>query len=179
MHPQDEYSKPNRAEQVWSHFSGMFGGDAVKRKFGTKPPTEWESALTYLTDNQLRHGLETIVKSGAEHIPTLPQFLHACRNSREWEDDGATRITATLTDKWGVAANNHLLAHVWKCAARKQFFDADQTRILVQFKNSWAEDMRADDKGEGISVEQQRVAWEDCMERADQQIAQLSQEKAA
>lgn len=152
----------------------MFGGDAVKRKFGTKPPAEWESALTYLTDNQLRHGLESTVKSGAEHIPTLPQFLSACRNAREYESDGAIKLEGPITDKWGVAANNHLLAHVWKCAARKRYFDGPQTMILVQFKNSWAEDMRADDRGDGLPIEQQQDAWHDCIKRAMAAIQAIS-----
>jgi hypothetical protein len=183
MRDQDEYSRPNLAQQLWAHFAALFGADAIKRKFGSTPPREWESALSYLTDAQIRHGMDTLVKSGAEHIPSLPQFIASCRTAREWaDDDGEIKKLESKFDKWGMAANRHLLAYAMKHPKRlapDSTFDpvthqavpgpltAKHTSVFVQFKNAWADDMRADDRGEGLPVEQQQEAWCDCMARAE------------
>lgn len=144
----------------------------MKRKFGVKPPLEWESALAYLTDDQLRHGMESLVKSGGEHVPSLPAFLALCRQAREWSDDPPPAITGPIWDKWLLAANRHLIAYLMAAAlARRVFRDADY-QVLLQFKNAWAEDMRADDKGAGLEIEAQQAAWRDCMARAEEQLAQ-------
>jgi len=147
----------------------MFGADAINRKFGRTPPMEWAAALSYLSELQLRHGLDVLMRSGAEHMPSLPAFLATCRAAREWNPDPAQAVTGPVAaDKWESTANMHLLAHVMKAGAHKSYYDEPQTRILVQLKNAWAEDMRADDRGEGVPVEVQRAAWRDCMDRAHQ-----------
>ena len=165
-------SSPSRAAQLWQHMAGMFGADAIKRKFGAQPPNEWESALSQLTDAQLRNGVEKLLRSGAEHVPALPQFLVMCHTAREFEDHSTLkRIEGTQFDTWGIAANFHLLAYVRTAAGNKRYFNPEQTGILVQFKNAWAEDMRADDKGEGIPIEKQKAAWKDCLQRAEAAMA--------
>lgn len=81
-------------------------------------------------------------------------------------------------DRWDIAGNRHLLERVWECAGAKRYFDAVETWVLVEFKNAWAEDMRADDKGEGVPIDKQKAAWQDCMERADAQIAAIEKKAA-
>ncbi len=198
MRTQDEYSTPNRAQQVWSHFSGLFGADALKRKFGPSPPAEWADQLSYLTDAQVRRGFEVTMNAGSAHVPTLPEFVAYCRNAREFESGDAPQLEGPRTDRWGVEANNHLLAQV---RAHAKYYSPDstyeydqkagkhlaksgpigraRTEIVVRWKNAWADDMRADDKGAGISIAKQKAAWQDCMDRADAEIAALSQGKAA
>ncbi len=102
-------------------------------------------------------------------------------------------------DKWTIAANQHLLAHLIKnlAAAKRMFPDSiprssrhpkdgrlvdwgpvteRNTQKLVAFKNAWAEDMRADDKGSGVPIEAQQQAWADCMARAEAEIARQEAE---
>lgn len=187
---QGEYSSPNRAQQVWSRFAGLFGADALKRKFGMTPPPEWESGLSELSDAQLVNGMARVKNSGSDHIPTLPAFLQLCRTSNEWHGPYVPKDPPITMDKWAIAANYHLMAHIRrhpkKYAPDSRYDGAVQagpltktyTGIVVQFKNAWAEDMRADDKGEGVTIAHQKAAWDDCMARADEQI-RLMQVKAA
>jgi hypothetical protein len=153
---------------LWQHLVGMFGADALNRKFGRQPPMEWGSALSYLSENQLRHGLDVLLRSGAEHMPSLPSFLASCRQAREWSGADADGVTlpAPIEDKWETAANNHLMAHVMLAAKGKSYFDPVQTRLLVEAKHAWADDMRAEDTGDGVPVDVQRAAWDDCIARA-------------
>lgn len=150
----------------------MFGADALARKFGKQPPAEWDGALSYLSDIQLCHGLETVMRGGSEHMPSLPAFLASCRNAREWQREEPVAIAGPSLDKWGIVANSHLLAYVIVKMGEKRCFDPDETRLLVQAKNAWAEDMRADDRGEGIDVSLQKAAWADCIARAEQRMFQ-------
>lgn len=91
-----------------------------------------------------------------------------------------------MRDTWlpyDTDANRHLLGYA---IAHPQFCHPDsaydpvthrsipgpigtsRTKILVQFKNSWAEDMRAEKRP---SIWQQQQAWADCMARAEAEIA--------
>jgi hypothetical protein len=169
MMPQAEYSTPSRADQLWRHLSGLFGAEALKRKFGTRPPAEWDGALRSLSDAQIANGVDRLLNSGSEHIPSLPQFLALCRQAREFEDrSGYERLPAKRYDKWDMAGNRHLLAYVLKAGfTEKRRFDEAKTRTLVAYKNAWVEDMRSAETGEeGMPVEAQKAAWEDCMQRA-------------
>jgi hypothetical protein len=158
----------------------MFGADALNRKFGKQPPREWEALLSHLTDAQLRHGMGTLAKSGAEHIPSLPQFIAMCRQAREFENFGdLPRIAPKMANNWTLTANRHLFAYILKCGALRRYFDEAETKILVAFKNAWAEDMAVDDKGQGIAITAQEAAWADCMERATQAGATGSSRRLA
>lgn len=102
-------------------------------------------------------------------------------------------------DRWDVAANRHLVAHLlrelWanprayghpasvhamRTMSREQFPNADASpefvravRTLVAYTRAWAQDMRemAAESGGVVPVELQRAAWEDCMARAEADIA--------
>jgi hypothetical protein len=142
----------------------MFGVDSLKRKYGLKPPDEWEASLSHLTDAQIRNGVDKLLKSGTEHMPSLPQFVAMCHQAREFEDrSDLPRLAGPKLDKWATAANLHLLDFVRTRAASRQHFDASATRILLEHRSAWAEDMRADDKGDGVPAEKQRKAWDECM----------------
>ena len=68
--------------------------------------------------------------------------------------------------RWAKAGNDHLLAFVLAGLKVSRFYNAEQTHTLVAFKNAWVEDMETDNRGEGISIEAQKEAWNDCMMRA-------------
>lgn len=80
-------------------------------------------------------------------------------------------------DKWGIEANQHLLALVLRNLGEKRTFDELQTRILVRYKNLWAEQMRLDDTGEGVPISEQREVWTECMRRAEEEIAACTASK--
>lgn len=97
---------------------GMFGGDAVERKFGSKPPPEWVGMLARLNDQQIDRGIRRLAYSGKPHMPTLPEFTKLCRSIGGDEFDEGDRPQRALPkpdavewNKWDMAANRHLLAH--------------------------------------------------------------------
>lgn len=133
-------------------------------------------------------------ESGPEKIPTPGQCWKISKELRIQRhvprEPSAPKFAG---DRWDIAANRHLLEQVRRHPKRyapdtsydpklRQVVPGPLTRaytaIVVHWKNAWVEDMRADDKGEGVSIEAQQRAWEDCMARADEQI-RLSQVEAA
>lgn len=71
-------------------------------------------------------------------------------------------------DHWDVAANNHLMAVVLRSLAVKRCYNPEETRILVRYKNAWAQDMRETAVNDEVDPQIQRTAWRDFMEGAAQ-----------
>lgn len=69
----------SRCSDLWQRLIGLFGADAVRRKFGDSPPPEWVSVIASLDDFQLQRGMRRLVYSGKAHVPTLPEFVKLCR----------------------------------------------------------------------------------------------------
>jgi len=108
-------------------------------------------------------------------------------------------------DQWDVAANRHLVAHLlrelranphkygqpasylaMRATTRRENPHADASpefmravETLVAYTRAWAQDMRemAAESGGVVPVDLQRAAWEDCMARAEADIA--TQRRAA
>ncbi len=174
----------DRADSVWRSFAGMYGGDAVDRKYGPKPPPEWVSAISGLKDHELQRGMRRIASGGKPHVPTLPEFLTACRRIGDDQEFGGQKQTqaltheATITDPWGAVANQHLLAYTLKHAAqfaggkpdnsRKRWLNC-RTQILVRWKNEWARLMREADEADR-EPQAQRNLWAACMAQAEDEI---------
>lgn len=146
----------------------MYGIDALMRKFGESPPMEWVSALAGLNDAQMQNGLRQLVKGGSAHVPTLPEFLKACREAREFQTPYKALPAQNQWDAWGVTANQHMLAEVLK---DPKFWHPDhqhgepgpigtrRTLILVQAKNRWAQMMRESADDGHMDVPSQKGAW--------------------
>lgn len=163
-----ERQSSQRTRELWAHLGALFGFDSVKRKFGQTPPMEWDAALSQLTDAQLNHGLNSVLSSGKQHMPSLPEFIAICRSAREWVNPGKPeqQIVDDRFDRWDVAANQHFLAEVLRAMNRGTPFTPGQTLAYLPWKHAWARDCREDDKGQGVPVETQRLWWDDCMARA-------------
>lgn len=119
MNPNEQQPLQSRASEVWRRMVGMFGGDAVERKFGPKPPPEWVAMLTRLNDQQIDRGIRRLAYSGKPHVPTLPEFTKLCRAVGGDEIDEGDRPQRALPkpeavdwNPWDVAANRHLLGHI-------------------------------------------------------------------
>jgi hypothetical protein len=117
MRPQ-ENSSPSRANEVWRRFVGMFGGDAVHRKYGQSIPPEWPAVLDKLPMREVERGMRRLVYSGRDAVPSLPAFVKLCRTIGDEIDDGPAEHRPALPapgdeqDAWQVAGNRHLQAHV-------------------------------------------------------------------
>lgn len=112
-------NKPSsRATEIWKRFVGMFGGDAVDRKFGKAPPPEWEAVVSMLMDFEIDRGMRRIIFSGKGHVPTLPEFVKFCRTIGGDDFDEGPRLAALPNpdgfkgDEWDMAAGRHLLAYI-------------------------------------------------------------------
>lgn len=162
-------SEPSRANEIWKRFAGMFGADALERKFGKEPPPEWQAMLGRLKGFEIDRGVRRLAYSGKPHVPTLPEFTRMCREIGGEYADAPVRPalpnpSAFTGDGWDIAGNMRLLKHittvlpkrsttlgrVLPCikAANGQFRSqaSDEqiasTQVLVEHKQAWSQEMR-------------------------------------
>lgn len=118
-------SEPSRANEIWKRFAGMFGADALERKFGKTPPPEWNVMLSRLKDFEIDRGVRRLAYSGKPHVPSLPEFTRLCRMlADDSVDEGSQRIalpspSAFSGDQWDTASNLRLLKHITTTLAAK------------------------------------------------------------
>jgi hypothetical protein len=166
----------SRIGELWRRFGGLFGGDAVRRKFGDTPPPEWVGVVAQLTDYQLDRGMRRLLASGKGQVPSLPEFRRLCMLIADDELDPpdlpALAAPAWNGDDWDIRANKNLLSFIVhmlaaeprKLGAPNSPEQASATKVLVSYKNAWAQDMR---EWEGTPIHAKQVeAWDGCMARA-------------
>lgn len=118
-------SEPSRANQIWTRFAGMFGADALERKFGKSPPPEWNVMLSRLKEFEIDRGVRRLAYSGKSHVPSLPEFTKLCRMVADDDvDEGPQRLAlpnpdAFTGDEWDVESNQRLLKHITTVLAKK------------------------------------------------------------
>ena len=162
----------SRASEVWRCFTGMFGGDALERKYGKTIPPEWPAMLARLKDYEVDRGVRRLAYSGKAHVPALPEFVKLCRMVGGDEVDEGPKPLALPApddlqgDEWDVQGNTHLLGHILRRTREnprcygpiKPFFfkvhpdkrmenpaseqQAVSTQILLRYKRAWSTDMR-------------------------------------
>lgn len=188
----------DRASLLWVRLAGMFGGDAVVRKFGEEPPPEWSAAISRLRDFELERGLRRLAFSGRDGLPSLPAFLRLCRIPHDATDDDAQRPAGAPSqalpthqgDRWDVAAGRHLLGHILRLSARGQHLasprmlrthpmpepDADSRELvapLVRGKNAWAQAMREAEAAGTVPADNGAALWGQCMAVAERDVARV------
>lgn len=80
-------------------------------------------------------------------------------------------MNGTNFDRWDIAGNSHFLAYVLRKMSVKRCFSADETRILVRYKNAWAQDMREVSVNGMVAVEVQKASWKDFIEGAETEMS--------
>lgn len=197
---QKQNTQASRTDELWKRFVGMFGGEAVARKFGDAPPAEWVAMIGQLNDYQLERGMRRLLHSGKATVPSLPEFLKLCRTvGGDEEFDGPQRPALSAPDPfqgdaWDMAANRHLLAYIARQLAedprrygrgpskaamqvsKSKNADASPEFVanvgrLVAAKNAWAADMRDIAQNGEVAEDVQRVVWSDYIGRAEAEIA--------
>jgi len=188
---QNENSLPSPAAEVWRRFTGMFGADAVERKYGKSIPPEWTSMLSRLKQFEIDRGIRRLLYSGKQYVPALPEFVKLCRAIGDDNiDEGRPKLPALVApsasiDRWAVEANTHFLGYItrrlaedpraWGMAGSTE--QAECTRIAMRYKNAWAEDMR---EGKGVTPEgefieytpeERKSSWDDLIRQAESAIA--------
>jgi hypothetical protein len=168
------------AERLWRHFVGLFGGDAVERKYGKSIPPEWSAVLAKIEPRKLDRGVRRLLHSGLAQVPTLPAFVRLCEalgdDPRENAPD-APRLPPPQDppewDAWGRAANRHLVAHMMRrVVGHAGPYPPEALPVLLAAKNAWADDMREiEGTRREVPVDVQRECWSDYIVRADQEIA--------
>lgn len=99
-------------------------GTRLTRDFGESVPDPWRSAIATLNDLQIQRGLRRLTAAGSASVPTLPQFVKACRQTGD--DEGETRPAATYlpappVDPWVGLGNRALFQYLkTKGAASEQ-----------------------------------------------------------
>lgn len=171
-----------RADEVWARIIGLFGGDAVKRKYGPAMPTEWRAIIAKLNTVELERGMRRLVHSGRDQVPSLPAFVRLCRTIGHDDaipDDPPQATVAQLTrdgwngDAWDIAANQHMLKHVIRrTVERRAPYRVTDIDALLAAKKLWAQDMRDLAVNGEVPVEMQKQLWLEYLDGAERQIAQ-------
>lgn len=120
---------------------GMFGGDAVERKYGKLPPAEWKVMLGRLKEFEVDRGIRRLAYSGKAHVPTLPEFTHLCRAVGDDSiEEGIQRPALpnpdTFTgDEWDIEANQRLLKHITTTLAAKSSALGEVPGMQREYRN--------------------------------------------
>ncbi len=129
---------------------------------------------------------DALGEGGPEKMPTVGMCWTLSKKTRvaRYIPQPAKQETQWRGDHWDIEANHHLLnylrSHPKKYAPDSSYegrqavagpLTERNTKILAQWKKTWAEDMRAEGNP---SPKTKRESWEECMQRADAQIAELS-----
>lgn len=161
---------------------GCFGDLLVKR-FGKRPPPEWNKAVLALSDIQLERGMRRILALGSPVPPSLPEFLKLCRVIGFNADLGDRMLSPQLSldedaakfDAWDREANRKLfsyIAHAFQLdpcrwGPPKSAIQAECTKIIVRWKNAWAQDQRESPDYTDMT---RSIQFHDCMVRGEAQI---------
>jgi hypothetical protein len=182
-------SQQSAAAEVWRRFTGMFGADAVERKFGREIPAEWTAMCARLNEFQVQRGIRQLAYSGKSHVPSLPEFVKLCRDAEH--DFKPPAVHPSLAhdgdpsmDAWGMLANRRLLKHITtvipKNPVRYGKRDTPEfvrnVNILVAFKNRWADLMRTAATADGVPIADQEASWNECVRMAE---AEMTRAEAA
>lgn len=176
-------SQQSAATEVWRRFSGMFGADAVERKYGREIPQEWVAICTRLNEYQLQRGIRQLAYSGKQHVPSLPEFVKLCRDGEHdvkpaQQHPALTHQAGPQDDPWGWLANRRLLKHITTVVPKDPTcygprdtpsFELN-VKVLVAFKNRWADLMRESATAEGVPIADQEASWNECIRMAEEQI---------
>lgn len=118
------HSSPHSpAVEVWRRFSGMFGADAVERKYGREIPQEWTAMCSRLNEYQIQRGIRQLAYSGKAHVPSLPEFVKLCRDAEH--DVRPAQTHSALTDQsaqmgpWEILGNRRLLKYITTVVSAK------------------------------------------------------------
>lgn len=167
-------SQHSPATEVWRRFSGMFGAEALERKYGRSIPDEWTAMLSRLNEFQVQRGVRMLAYSGKGHVPSLPEFVKLCRDAehdRELSSRPSLPAPPDGFDKWAIEGNQHFLAFILRNLRNKRTFGERETRILVARKNLWAAQMRLSETADGVPIQEQQEVWAECMRLAEAEIA--------
>lgn len=186
---------PLRCADLWQRLIGLFGADAMRRKFGDKPPPEWISMIARLSDFELQRGMRRLVYSGKAHVPSLPEFVKLCRNIGAGDDveDGPRAPILPVSedwkgDEWDDRANRRFMGYLFRTgkAAAKVYGEgrylghtlgvsvhpsrAARNRFLLIGKQAWSHEMRHCTLGERTQ-QYADLLWAELMEAAEKQAA--------
>lgn len=176
------------ADAVWRRLTGMFGGDALVRKFGEVPTPEWVAMIGRLQQHEVERGLRRLAYSGAMGVPSLPQFIRLCREVATDLDRDLPPIQPRgalppppPAKRWESIAGVHLLAYLWgRSAARNALTGRPEVMaILVEAKNLWAEQMREWDAHGQRPRDNGRELWREMMMGAEISIDLMAPQGAA
>jgi hypothetical protein len=190
-------SPQSAATEVWRRFAGMFGADALERKYGREIPQEWAAMCIRLNDYQIQRGIRQLAYRA--HVPSLPEFVKLCRDAEHdirppQQHPALARDEDPSMDPWGLLANRRLMQYIstvvsanpqrygrpasWEGMKASKEPNADASPefihaigILVAFKNRWADLMRAAATADGVLIADQEAAWNAGMRMAEQEIA--------
>lgn len=93
----------SRMLRFWKGMTELFG-QRWADSYGSEPGKLWLEAIDSLSDHELKDGIARLMKSGAQHPPTLPEFITLARGisrTQEWKPDPNKATDAEcLASQW-------------------------------------------------------------------------------
>lgn len=125
----------------------MFGPRLV-RDYGPSAPDAWRNVIGAMRPDELAAGLKELLASGKGSVPTLPQFIKACRDGVEQvpEQIPPERRIERKFEPIEAHANKCLFAFLWReyrATVSEQLLSlllAVKTQKVEQYKEIFAED---------------------------------------
>jgi hypothetical protein len=135
-------------------------GPRFLRDYGDRAPPPWQSAIRSIPDRELKRGFRRLTAAGSGSVPTLPQFVKACKAIGD--DDGEPgpaipyKSPTGGNDEFDSCGNYALLRHL---LAVKQQPDEEALQRLVDTKNRMVKDFRGMNREADVSGEEMRLAF--------------------
>lgn len=172
-----------KAQLLWQILADNFGLEPLIKKFGDTPPPSWVEMVEAMPEYKLKRGVHRIKHSGMEFLPTLPGFVKLCEDMGRHDGDDyevigpdpdAPKIAPRAWGRWDMEANHQLWRYVRTYAALHPLrYTPEATRRLVAAKNAWAQDMAADDVGDGVPAGRQLETFLEVMASAEADIERM------
>lgn len=135
----------------------MYGSRHI-RDFGESVPDVWRQQIAKLKAHEIERGLRRLTIAGSGSPPTLPQFVKACKEVKEFGADdtvnyppGTLIEEKDLRDKWDRFADHLFLNYL----RRKNGVKESLLPLLIQIKKDVAAQYRS--IGEEDHVEPQEM----------------------
>lgn len=142
-------NKVDKVSETWTALTQMFGPRLV-RDYGPSAPDAWRNVIGAMRPQELANGLKALLDGGSGSVPTLPQFIKACRSSNEAggmeRNHSPERRIERKFEPIEAHANKCLFAFLWseyRAQVSEQLLSlllAVKTKKVEQYKEIFAED---------------------------------------
>lgn len=147
-------------------------GNRLVRDYGESAPEAWANVIGALKDHEIAAGLRALINIGSGSVPTLPQFVKACRNAQEHDGPHAnhsperTLPRPEYMEKFHAHGQKCLFAYLWKRGPAS----SESLQAMIVRKNNLVCDYRSIAEEEEVTGKELKEAlfkaWDELYEKS-------------